>query len=240
MQSSTLPSFDEPSKAELVEKLKAEQEKNEAYFRLIADMLHEFRNPVVVIRSYAQLLLASPAEELPPLTETQAKYAQTINLTGERLQKTQNFFFLALRTIQLLHVPPPKEKVVLAEIEGLQNQTTSDLHLLSPIDASKQAISTIMDLLNFMNSDELEVSLEEDENWIRFKFSNFMNPPFWLKRSLNEKTNRLSCDESMPGYDPLCLVIGLVEKQSGAAYIKLGNDSTYSFSFTLPVYREDD
>jgi hypothetical protein len=113
------------------------------------------------------------------------------------------------------------------------------MNLLSPIDTSKQDISTIIDLLNFMKSDELEVSLEDGENWVRFNFSNFTNPPYWFERSLNEETNRLDCDESMLGHEPLCLVIALVEKQGGAVYAELGSDSTYSLSFTLPVYREE-
>ncbi len=237
---STPTSFGELSKTELIEQLKMEKKKNEAYFRLIGDMLHEFRNPVTIIRSYAQLILASLArEKLTPLTETQAKYAETINIVGGRLQKIQDFFFLALRVMQLLHEPLQTEKVVLAELEVLQKQSTSDLNLLSSIYASKQAISTIMDLLNFMISDEFEVGLDEDENWIRFKFSNFMNPPFWLERSIIEGTNQLSCDQSMPIHDPLCFVIGLVEKQSGAVYAKLDKDSTYSLSFTLPIYQEE-
>ena len=117
-------------------------------------------------------------------------------------------------------------------------QTTNDLNLLSPIHTSKQDISTIMDLLNFIKSDELEVRLEDDGNSVHFNFPNFTNPPYWLERGLNEETNRLSYDESMPGHDPVCLVIALVEKQGGAVYAEINSDSTYSLSFTLPVYQE--
>jgi len=164
---------------------------------------------------------------------------QNLNLIAERLQKSQDFFQLALRTVQLLYQPPPKEKVFLAELAVLQKKTISDLNLTPPIDASKQDISTIMDLLSSMEADELEAGLEDEEDWIRFNFSNFTNPPYWLERNVNNKTNRLSYDESMPGYDPLCLVIALVEKNRGAVYAKMGSDSTYSLSFTLPVYREE-
>ena len=239
MQNSTPPSFNDLTKAELIERLKVEQEKSEAFFRLTANVLHDFRAPAANVRGYAQLLLVTPGNELHPLNETQAKYVQNMSLIADRLQKVQDFYSLALRTIQLLHELLPKEKVVLAELEVLEKQTTSGLNLLSPIDASKQAISTIMDLLNFMKSDELEVRLEDDENWVRFNFSNFTNPPYWLERNLDKRTNRLGCEESMPGYEPLCLVIALVEKQSGAVYAELGSDLTYSLSFTLPVHQEE-
>lgn len=242
MQSPTSPSFDDLSKAELIEQLKAEKDKTEAYFRLIGNMLHDFRTPVSNIKSYAQLLLVSPQKGPTSLSEVQAKYVQAMNLIAERLQKSQDFFFLALRTIHLLHEAPLKGKAVLAELAILEKQTTSDLNLLSPIDASEQAISTIMELLNFMKSDELEVRLEDDENWVRFNFSNFTNPPYWLERNLNKETNQLGCEESMLGYEPLCLVIALVEKYGGAVYAALGADSnaTYNLSFTMPVFRETD
>ncbi len=55
MQTPTPPSFDELSKTELIEQLKVEKDKNEAYFRLITDILHEFRNPVGVMFNYFSL-----------------------------------------------------------------------------------------------------------------------------------------------------------------------------------------
>ena len=173
-----------------------EKDKSGAYFRLIGNMLHDFRAPVSNVRGYAQLLLVTPPKGLTSLSEVQAQYVQNLNLVAERLQKSQDFFQLALRAVQQLYEPPPKERVVLAEVEVLQKQTISDLNLLSPIHASKQVAATLIDLLNFMKSDELEVRIEDDENWVRFSFSNFTNPTYWLERNVNKETNRLSYDLS--------------------------------------------
>ncbi len=146
---------------------------------------------------------------------------------------------MALRTIQLLHEPLPKEKVALAELAALAKQTTSELNSLPPIHASERDVWTIMDLLAFIKSDELELSFIHDGDWVRVSSSNFANLPYWFERSFDKETRRLRYEESVAGFEPVGLVIALVEKNGGTVFAELSGDSTYSLSFTLPVYREE-
>jgi light-regulated signal transduction histidine kinase (bacteriophytochrome) len=239
MDTPTGASFDNLSKAELVKHLQAEREKSGAFFRLLVNMLHDFRMPVTNIRVYAHLLLVPPADELSPLTETQAKYVQSMNVIADRLHMSQEFFSLALRTLQLIHEPSPKEKIVLAELEILEKLTPNGLNTLPAIHAPRRDVLTAMDLLTFMQSDGLELSFAVDGDWVRVSSSHLANRPYWFERSFTPETGQLRYEESVAGYEPVGLLIALVEKNGGAVFAELGGDSTYSLSFTLPVYKQE-
>ncbi|MCC6601868.1 MAG: HAMP domain-containing histidine kinase [Anaerolineae bacterium] len=236
---SQLPSsLDNLSKAELVEHLQSEREKSNALFRLVASMLHDYRAPLANIGGYTRLLLSPQLNELAPLNQTQQKFVQSINAIADRLIKSQEFYSLALRTVQLIHEWPSHEKIILAELEILEQLTPNNLYSLPAVEIPRQAFLTLVDLLTFIKSDELELSFAVDGDWVQVSSANFENRPYWFERSLDPATGRLKYKESAAGFEPLGHIVALVEKNGGTVFAELDGESTFGLSFTLPVYKE--
>src|SRR5690606_24054032 len=103
----------------------------------------------------------------------------------------------------------------------------------------RQAFLTLVDLLTFIKSDELNLSFTVDRDGIRVSSASLANRPYWFEGSLDPATDRLKYKESAAGFEPLGHIVALVEKNSGAVFAELGTEMTYSLSFTLPVYREE-
>ena len=157
---------------------------------------------------------------------------------------------LVNRATFFLKEPPTKTKVLLSRIEQLKNRAglsiTSDLMQASPVYADENVIEVIVEILAFHNflhkSDETaELSIENDGDRVRFNFSNLSQSPlsYYLEKYFDKVGDRLVCKDESWLYEPMCLVVALVEKYGGAVFAKLGSDSTYSLSFALPAYREE-
>jgi signal transduction histidine kinase len=240
MQTPTPSQLNELSKDELIKLLKTEQDKYEAMVQIIASISHDTRAPIAAIIGFTYLFLKE-SETNSSLTELHMTCVQGIKKFADRVEQVISFCSSWRSGIQLLSNPTVKAKISFAETKYLEQAVgmpiMSDMTQIPSVFADKGAILIIMELLRSLKNEEAEAILKADSDWVRFTFSN-LHLPYWLIRNLDGEMNRLFCEESIPQYEPLCLVVALVEKYGGTVYAALGSDSTYNLSFTLPVYHE--
>ncbi|GJM43076.1 MAG: hypothetical protein DHS20C20_33580 [Ardenticatenaceae bacterium] len=246
MTNQTSSSLEELSKDELIQLLKVEQAKSRILYDLFMTISFEFRAPATVIQAYANLILDEKSEFFPKLTEVQSKSIESMKFAGDRIHEMFRFMMSKVQAFQYVESPPPKTKVVLAELKGLEMSSdfiSTDLAQVSPVLADGGVITALFDLLGFdlniYHQKELVISIFDEGDLVRFNFSNLGHRPIWLDDYLDVKTNRMSCNEDFQWSQPFCLVIALVEKYGGAVYAELGSNSTYRLSFTLPIYQEE-
>ena len=234
------------SKDELIQLLKIEQAKSRFLHDLFVAISFEFRTPATIIQAYANLILQEESGFFPKLTEEQSKSIDSMKSAGDRIHEMIRFMMSKVRAFQYVQSPPPKTKVLLAELKGLEvwaDFGPTNLAEVSPVFADEGVITALFDLLGYDLSiyyqEELEISIIDEGDLVRFNFSNIGHRPVWLDDYLDAKRNRMSCKKTFQWSQPFCLAIDLVEKYGGAVYAELGSDSTYSLSFTLPVYQEE-
>ncbi len=240
MQTPTPSSFDDLSKDELIEQLEAAQARNEILIRFIGSIIHEVRAPTFMVLGYANLFLKE-AETAPSLSVL-IKYVQGMKKTAERIQEAGNLSLAWWRMLQLLEKPPAKTKIILADLNRFEQVAgvpiKTDLTQISPILANEEVIIAIMESLRFRKSDEAELVIREDGEYVHFTLSNGTNLSYWVDKYLKNENGRLVCDEQKSIFEPICVIVTLVEKYGGAVFAELSSNSTYSLSFTLPVYQE--
>jgi hypothetical protein len=246
MTNSNPLSLDDLSKDELIQLLKIEEAKSRVLNDLFMTISFEFRTPATIIQAYASLILQEESEFFPKLTEVQTKSIESMKSAGDRIHEMVRFMMSKVQAFQYVQSPPPKTKVILAELKGLEvwaDFGLTNLANISPVFADEGVITALFDLfgfdLNIYYQQELKISIYDEGDWVSFNFLNIGHRPIWLDDYLDVETNRMSCNEAFQWSQPFCLAINLVEKYGGAVYAELGNDSTYSLSFTLPVYREE-
>jgi len=240
MQTPTSPSFDDLTKDELIEQLEAAQAKNETMVRFIGSIIHEVRAPTSMVLGYANSILME-AETTPSLS-TLVKYVQGMKKAAERIQEAGNLSLLWWRMLQLLEKPPAKTKIFLAGLKHFEQAADApiktDLTQIPPILANEEVIIAIMEFLRFGKLDEAELVIREDGKHVHFILSNWTNLSYWVEKYLKNENGRLVCDEQRSIFEPICVIVALVEKYGGAVFAELSSDSTYSFSFTFPVYQK--
>ena len=240
MQTSVPHSFDNLTKDELIELLEAEQAKNETLLRFIGSIFHEVRAPTAIVLGFANLLLMEA--ETSSSHSNFVKYVHDIKKAAKRIQDANNLHSAWWRMLRLLRETPAKTKIVLAELHHLEQSVgipiTIDLAQIPPIVANEEVVLAVMESLRYVKRDEAELIIREDGEYVHFILSNWAELSYWVDKYLDNDGNRLVCNDKANVFEPMCLVIALIEKYGGAVYAELGDDSTYTISFTLPVYRE--
>ena len=241
MQTPTSSSFHDLTKDELIEQLEAAQARNETLIRFIGSIIHEVGAPTSMVLGYANLFLKE-AETAPSLSVL-IKYVQGMKKAAERIQEAGNLSLAWWRMLQLLEKPLVKTKIFLAELNHFEQVAEvpikTDLTEISPILANEEVIIAIMESLRFVKLDEAELVIREDGEYVHFVLSNWTNLSYWVDKYLKNESNQLICDEQKNIFEPICIIVALVEKYGGAVYAELVSNSTYNLSFTLPVYQGD-
>ncbi|MEZ4594023.1 MAG: hypothetical protein R3D55_23220 [Chloroflexota bacterium] len=241
MTNQTSSSLEELSKDELIELLQAAQAKNERMIRFIGSIFHETRAPTAAVLGYANLILVEGATAASRADTV--KFVQGIKKAAERIQEAQKFSILWWNVLQFLTEPLAQTKISLAEIKNFEEAVgmpiKTDLASIPPILANEEVLITVIRYLGYAKSDEAVLKFSQDEDFICVILSNRTFQSYWVEKYLDSESGRLVFSSDTEIFEPIDLVIALVEKCGGAVYAELGNDSTYTLSFTLPIYQEE-
>ncbi len=244
MQTSTPPSLDDLTKDELLKHFKAARIRNDALTFLLQNVTNDFRSSLSMIIGYSILFLEEPELIGPPLNKDQTEGMEIIKRSAEGIDASIEHIYHNLWAIDSLAQTSNLTKLTLAEIDDIPGiAVETDFNQSSSALSNKRDLEAIIHLLDFQmvrNTEVIKVEIVEATNDLfRFILPTLTSYAFYyVERIIDKETGRLIFPETERYRDPFGLAIALVEKHGGTVYAELGNDSTYSLSFTLPVYRE--
>lgn len=217
------------------------QAKNEAMIRFIGSIFHETRAPAAMALGFAKLILME-GENTTSRSDI-VKFVQGIKKAVERIQEANNWHVIWWRMLQLFEEPLVQTKIFLAEIENFEEVVgmpiKTDLAQIPPILANAEVLITVIKSLGYGKRDDSELIFSQDAEQVFVTLSNTPYQSYWVEEFLGNESKRLVCASETGIFEPIGVVIALVEKYGGAVYAELGSDSTYSLSFTLPIYQEE-
>ncbi|MBK7895885.1 MAG: hypothetical protein WAS33_11110 [Candidatus Promineifilaceae bacterium] len=217
------------------------QAKNESMIRFIGSIFHQTRAPAAMALGFAKLILME-CENTTSRSDI-VKFVQGIKKAVERIQEADNWHVIWWRMLQLFEEPLVQTKIFLAEIENFEEVVgmpiKTDLAQIPPILANAEVLITVIKSLGYGKRDDAELIFSQDAGQVFVTLSNTPYQSYLVKEFLDSESGRLVYSVESKIFEPIGIVIALVEKYGGAVYAELGNDSTYTLSFTLPIYQEE-
>lgn len=223
-----------------LDKLRLEhQTKNETMIRLMGSIFHEIRAPIATALGYSNLILME--NETAISRSDIVKFVHGIKKVAEHIQEADSFHIIWWRTLQLFEEPLVQAKISLAEIENFEKVVgipiKTDLSQIPPILANEEVLITVTQSLGCAKRDDAELIFSQDAEQVFVALSNTPYQSYWVEEFLDNESKRLVCASGTEIFESMSVTIALVEKYGGAVYAELGNDSTYTLSFTLPIYQ---
>ncbi|MCB9008495.1 MAG: hypothetical protein H6656_14175 [Ardenticatenaceae bacterium] len=208
---------------------------------------NEFVGALSLIVGYSKLFLKQPELIGGPLNSDQLEGITAIDNRARNLHEAIDYYFFdLLGRIDSVDAEPVPEAVALAEIGKMTEfAVESELALETAVSVNRDEARSIINLLaggwfQRNRGSSLVVTAVSDDT-LRFGFSHTIQiSSYHIEKFVDGETDRLKFTERQQYFDPVGLATGLVEKYGGAVYAELTGESSCHFSFTLPIYQEDD